>query len=285
MKYNISKDIQFVCTILGISQSQLAESLGVARSTIARIVKGETYPSDLLLESFYSFCYKNNIRQVNLNQLKIEFGIDTCDKILFHGAKTELVGNIDLSHSRSDIDIGVGFYLGESYDQASSYIFPYKRSSIYMFDVRELEKLKVKEFGVSLEWMLMVSYFRGQLDKYKKSKVLNEIIDSIKDCDVVIAPIADNNMYEIMNRFARGDITDAQAIASLSASSLGKQHVLKTEKACKSIKMIDRLYLCNDEREAIKEKNKENALVALDKYKIAVEKYRRLGKYVEEILK
>ena len=92
-------------------------------------------------------------------------------------------------------------------------------------------------------------------------------------------------MYEIMNRFARGDITDEQAIASLSASSLGKQHVLKTEKACKSIKMIDRLYLCNDEREAIKEKNKENALVALDKYKIAVEKYRRLGKYVEEILK
>ena len=103
--------------------------------------------------------------------------------------------------------------------------------------------------------------------------------------DIVIAPIADNNMYETMNRFARGEITDKQAIYALSASSLGKQHVLKTEKACKCVQMLDRLYLCKPERDDIENERKENATVAYDKAKLSIENYRRIGKYVEEILK
>ena len=285
MKYTIAEDIEAVCTLLSLTPSKLAEKLGVARSTVLRILKGETYPSDLFLSSFYSFAYHNSFRSIHLNDLKIEFAIDLYDKVLFHGAKTGLEGDIDLRHSRRDIDVGIGFYLGESYEQASSYVFPYRSSSVYLFDARELAKLKTIEFSVSLDWMLMVSYYRGYIQDYGASSMLQKLIADVEQADVVIAPIADNDMYETMSRFARGEITDTQAISALSASHLGKQHVLKSERACQSVHAVERLYLCAEERQDIERKRKEAAQVALDKSTLAIKNLRRQGKYIEEILK
>ena len=285
MKYNIRKDIEAVCVLLDINQSQLAEYLNVSRSTIKRIVNGVTNPSALFLESFYSFAFQNQIRDLRLNDLKIQFAKDKFDKVLFHATKAEINGPIDLSHSRKDIDVGVGFYLGESYDQSASYIFMNKNSSVYLFDARELERLKVVEFSVSFEWMIMVCYYRGQIERFKDSPIVKKIIDKVESCDVVIAPIADNNMYETMNQFARGDITDLQAKNALSASNLGKQHVLKTMKACNSVKIVDRLYLCQPERKEIEKIRIQNASIASDKSKLSIEQLRHQGKYIEELLK
>ena len=285
MKYNVSEDIRIVCKILDISYSKLADELNVARSTIARIVSKDVYPSDMFLENFYSFAYSNSHHPIRLNNLKIQFAKDCYGDIFFHGSRSSIDGEIDLNHSRKDIDIGAGFYLGESYEQASSYIFANNKSSVYIFKINDLDTLKIKEVDVSLEWMLMVSFYRGQLYKYEKSKFLKSIINEIEKYDVVIAPIADNNMYDTMARFARGDITDQQAIYALSASHLGKQYVLKTEKACKSVQMINRLYLSKHEREDIEKERKEATTVALDKAMLAIENFRRIGRYIEEVLK
>lgn len=285
MKYTISDDIKVVCKLLNLSFSELANELGVARSTIIRIVNKEIYPSDLLLEAFYSYAYNNPIRPIRLNKLKIQWAIDQYDKILFHGAKAAIDREIDISHSRGNNDVGDGFYLGESYEQSSSYIFLNNKSSVYIFDASKFNNLKIIEYKVDLKWMLLVSYYRGQLDEYGNCSLLKNIIDESMQADIIIAPIADNNMYETMNQFARGDITDLQAISALSASSLGKQHVLKTRKACESVSIVDRLYLSRFERNDIEDIRKENSLIAMDKSKMSIEKYRRLGKYIEEILK
>ena len=285
MKYNVVNDIKVVSALLNINYSKLAEKLNVSRSTVSRILKEETYPSDLFFESFYSFAYKNNIRPIRLNNLKTQFVIDKYSAILFHGAKGAIEGEIDLKHSRKDIDVGVGFYLGESFEQASSYIFSHRKSSVYLFDASELSGLKTKEFNVSLEWMLMVSYYRGYLKEYENSQLVKKIIEEVENVDVVIAPIADNDMYETMSQFARGDITDLQAVSALSASNLGKQHVLKTALACQKVIMVERLYLCALEREDIETKRRESAQVALDKSTVAIKAFRRQGKYIEELLK
>ena len=284
MKYDASLDIKTVCQILNMSYSELANELGVARSTVTRIVNEESYPTELFLESFYSYMYNNTHHNIRINQLKIKYAQDHSKSILFHGAKDSLEGDIDLNHSRTNIDFGSGFYLGESYEQSSSYVFPYKKSSVYIFDTTGLKSLKIKELDVSLEWMIAVSYYRGQLERFKESKYIKNLVKDLEQYDVIIAPIADNNMYEMMNQFARGDITDQQAIHALSASYLGKQHVLKTEKACQSVKIINRLYLCKEERLDIEQERKGNALNSLNNAKKIIEQYRRKGKYVEEIL-
>ena len=285
MKYDISNDIIAVSKIINLTFSQLSNYLGVARSTITRIVNGESYPSDLFLESFYSFVYSNSIRDISLNELKVRYAKEKHQDILFHGIKRAIDGEIDLKHSRSEVDVGVGFYLGESYEQSSSYIFPYRDSSIYIFAIHNFQNLKIVEFDISLEWMLMVSYYRGQLDEYKDSQIIIDIIKKVNEADVIIAPIADNDMYEIMTRFARGDITDLQASLSLSASNLGKQYVLKTEKAIECVEMVERLYLCKQERNDIEIRRKEKAMVSKKTAKELIESLRRKGQYIEEILK
>ena len=285
MKYNVIKDIQAVKTLLNLSNTELANYLNVARSTINRIVNGKVQPTSLFLESFYSFAYHNPIRNLRLNNLKVQFVLDKYDTILFHGAKNNIVGSVDLSHSRKEIDVGVGFYLGETYTQAVSYIFLNRDSSVYLFDTKELSSLKTKEFNVSFEWMIMVCYYRNQIDRFKENKIVKDIIKEVEEADVIIAPIADNNMFEIMNQFARGDITELQAMSALSASNLGKQHVLKSIRACNSIKMIDRLYICKEEREDIGKEQQVLTNIAYDKSKLAIEQFRHQGKYIEEILK
>ena len=285
MKYDIVTDIKTVMTLLRLTSSQLAENLGVARSTVSRILKGQTYPNDLFLESFYSFSYDNPIRPLRLNQIKIQFGRDNYDKLLFHGARGPLEMPIDLDHSRSDIDLGKGFYLGESFEQASSYVFSNLKSSIYLFAEHQLDGLRVKEFGVSLEWMLLVAYYRGHLGEYEQSAFLQSLLKDVAQYDVIVAPIVDNNMYEIITQFARGDLTDQQAKLALSASNLGKQHVLKSEKACQRVAPFAQLYLCEKERHDISEKRKEARDASADKARLAIQSLRRKGKYIEEILK
>ena len=284
MKYNIISDIKAILELLNISVIQLAEYLKVNKTTIYRIIQNKTEPSDLFLENFYSFAYSNKIRNLRINELKVRLAKENHEKILFHGARLPIQGQIDIAHSRLNIDLGQGFYLGESYEQASSYIFANKKSSIYIFDISKLSKMKTIEFDVSTEWMIAVCYYRGQLEEYKNSQYVKRIIEKVERSEVVIAPIADNNMYDIINRFARGDITDIQATIALSASHLGKQHVLRTNKACENIEFIDRLYLCEKERDDIEEKRREAALASLSKANSSIKNYRHNGKYIEELL-
>lgn len=285
MDYSIVTDIKSVCTLLEITPSALAERLGVARSTVARILNGSTTPGDLFLQRFYSFAYENSFRRIDLNQLKVQFALDAYPCLYFHGTRTDIEGNVDLSHSRKELDMGPGFYLGESYDQASSYVFAFPRSSIYLFSGLKLQGLKVVEYGVDLEWMLLVCFFRRRIDAYASSPLLQDYVQKAMQAEMIVAPIADNNMFETMNQFARGGITDRQAIAALSASSLGKQIVLKTDAACQRIEAVDRLYLSPEERRDIEIARASSAWTARDKAKLAIEKYRREGRYIEEILK
>lgn len=66
MNYSIIPDSKAVCSHLGLTPSALAEQLGVVRSTISRILKGETIPESLFLQRFYSFAYDNPVRRIDL---------------------------------------------------------------------------------------------------------------------------------------------------------------------------------------------------------------------------
>ena len=285
MKYSISSDIKTICAIKKRSFSYLSTELGVARSTVIRLVNKETSTSDLFLESFYSYAYQSAEFGNRLNDFKIKYALEKHNNVYFHGARKEIDGEVDLLHSRDDVDMGPGFYLGESYEQASAYIFGNKKSSVYLFSISNLKELTIKEFDISQEWMLAVCYYRGRLEEFKNHPIIKSIIKSIEDADIVIAPIADNNMYEIMNQFARGDITVKQATMALCASHLGKQHVVKSNKACQRLLMVDRLYLCTKERDDIEEVRRENAFKSTNEAQKIIQKHRRDGLYIEELLK
>ena len=62
-------------------------------------------------------------------------------------------------------------------------------------------------------------------------------------------------------------------------------YVLKTKKACNAVEIVDQLYLCEQEKKDIEHQRREDAIASFSQSRDAIEKYRREGKYIEELLK
>ena len=102
---------------------------------------------------------------------------------------------------------------------------------------------------------------------------------------MVIGYIANDRMFVVLDRFFNGEITDLALIHSLSALKLGKQYVALTEKACSQIKILDKQHISKEDRESLKiksEANRANGIALADEI---CRKYRREGRFFDEILK
>jgi len=283
MEYNFSEDLKSIREILGFSQSELAEKIGVEQVTISRTELKKTEPSARLLEAVYSFAFDKNIK---INKLKEMFWRDDLganEKLLFHGAKTEIDGEIDIHKGRKNNDFGQGFYTGESYEQAISFVSGFERSCVYFLDFDDAD-LTAKKYEVNQEWMMTIAYYRGALDEYKDHPIVKKLVEQSRECDFIIAPIADNRMFQIINSFIFGEITDEQCRHCLAATNLGSQYVFLNEKAVNQLQLVERCYISENEKEYYKRKRSSDTKLGEDKVKLARIQYRGKGKYIDEIL-
>lgn len=68
-----------------------------------------------------------------------------------------------------------------------------------------LKKLKVYQFNADTEWMIIIAYYRGWLEDYKNNSFIKNIISNLSGYDVIIAPISDNRMFDIIAEFVVGE--------------------------------------------------------------------------------
>ena len=204
--------------------------------------------------------------------------------LLTHASKKGIVGNIDVKLGRTNSDFGQGFYCGESYDKSISFVCRSDDASIYFIDFNP-DGLKRIEFNVEENWMLAIAYYRGRLEEYKNNKKILDIIKSIEDSDYVVAPIADNRMFEIIDQFIEGYITDEQCKHCLAATNLGLQYVFLTEKAVSNLKVLEKCYISSSEKKYYIKKQEDYQKEGVDKSKLARIQYKGQGKYIEELLK
>lgn len=283
MDYNFSKDLKSIREILGVSQSELAEQIGVEQVTISRNESGKTNPSPKLLESIYSYAFSKAVKINKLKEMLIKDDLGIDKKLLFHGAKSVIDGNIDVQHGRNNNDFGQGFYTGESYEQAISFVSGFDNSSIYYLSFDD-QDLKCKRYEVDQEWMMTIAYYRGTLDEYKNHPKIQALVKESRNCDYIIAPIADNRMFQIINSFIAGELTDEQCKHCLAATNLGMQYIFISEKASLQAKIIERCYISGNEREYYKNIRLEESKLGDDKVKLAKRQYRGQGRYIDEIL-
>ncbi len=283
MDYNFYDDLKAIREILGITQTELAKRIGVQQVTLSRNEMGKTAASERLLEQVYNFAFDNNIKLGRLKEMLWVENLKQGHKLIFHGAKSEIQGEICVNRSRTNNDFGQGFYTGESYDQAVSFVSGFERSSVYYLDF-DGSSLKYKQYKVDQEWMLTIAYYRGALDEYKEHPVVKNLIVKARDCDYVVAPIADNRMFQIINSFIAGEITDEQCKHCLAATNLGNQYVFISEQAVHKLKILERSYISSGEREHYKNIRAEDTKLGDDKVKLARRQYRGKGKYIDEIL-
>lgn len=272
----IKEDIEFILENEDIDILDLSYATGISRTTLMEILKTGIAQSNIY-EKFYSYIYRINYR---INSVKEEFLKETNGQILFHGSKNGLK-QILSNGSKRNCDFGEGFYLGETYIQALSFVYEKRDSFIYSFNC-DFSNLKIKKFNCDLEWMLTICYFRGYLKQYENNRKVIELLKEIDDVDLIIAPIADNKMFYIMSQFSNGEINVDVAIHSLSASNLGYQYVIKSELALEKIKPIEKYYICNDERLDCKKKLSDRSFEIDTKLKLALRKFRN-GLFIEEI--
>lgn len=283
MDYNFSSDLMAIREILGLSQSELAEIIDVEQVTISRSELGKTTPSAKLLESVYAYAFQKKIRINKLKEMLWRDELATHQKLLFHGAKNEIHGAIDLTRGRKNNDFGQGFYAGESYEQALSFVSGFDQSSVYFLNFDDSD-LKCRKYAVDQEWMMTIAYYRGSLDAYKDHPTVQKLIAQSRACDYIIAPIADNRMFQIINAFINGELTDEQCKHCLAATNLGMQYILTSEQAVAKTRLIERCYISANEREYFKKLRSDEAKLGDDKVKLARKQYRGQGLYIDEIL-
>lgn len=281
--YEFKNDLTIILKTLNISIHELANELSFDVPTISNWLNGKYDPDLRSKEDIYEYAYKNKV-YINL---AYEYGFKELSATegfipLYHGSKAGIVGDIDFKYSKEDNDFGKGFYCGETIEQSAMFVCDYKKSCIYSFGLFA-KKLKKYEYHIDNEWMLTIAYYRGLLEEYKSSKKLMKIIEKSKDVDYLIAPIANNRMYDIIGEFVNGNITDIACSYALAALDLGKQYVLKTNKAINSLGLFKEYYLCNSEKDYYKQTKIESQKNRYDKIKNFRSKHRE-GKYIEELL-
>ncbi|MDO5302297.1 MAG: DUF3990 domain-containing protein [Clostridia bacterium] len=284
MDYNFSEDLKSIREVLGISQGELADKIGVEQVTISRSEAEKTEPSTKLLESVYSFAFSKKVRINRLKEMLWRDNLKENEKLLFHGAKSEIIGEIDINKGRNNNDFGRGFYTGESYEQAISFVSGFDNSSVYYIRFDDSD-LKCKRYRVDQDWMLTIAYYRGALSEYENHPTIQELVAQSQDCDYIIAPIADNRMFQIINSFIDGELTDEQCKHCLATTNLGMQYVFTSDKAVSQSKLIERCYISDNERTYYKNIRVEESTLGADKVKLARKQYRGKGLYIDEILK
>ena len=125
--------------------------------------------------------------------------------LLFHGAKSIIDGEVRTDASRNNNDFGQGFYMGETFRQAALFVSNFESSCVYAIKFHDRHLAKAV-FSVNTEWMLTVACFRGRLSGRISKDRLNQICKKAQEADYIIAPIADNRMYQIIDSFIDGEI-------------------------------------------------------------------------------
>ena len=285
--FDVAKDVYLIRKFYGLTQQQFAKAIGASRLSVLRWEKSLTFPSKNELERIYSYAYGEDGSALDINKAKEMLHQDDRGErlLLFHGTSVDILTNPDNAHSVKPNDFGSGFYLGSNLSQAATWVCQRDKASVYVFHFAPENTLKGVSFRVDRRWMYAILHYRGALEGYEPNEEMKKIIDEVEGSDYLLAPIADNQMYDILAMFQRGEITDEACLHSLSCSSLGFQYVLKSDRSFACLECIDRFYLCQAEKQnylnvkLAQSRNDEN------KAHLARIQYRRKGKYIDELFK
>lgn len=145
--------------------------------------------------------------------------------ILYHGG-SQIIEYPEIREPERTLDFGKGFYTTTSFDQAEKLVrnrignkrWTHGYVNTYLFDVeRAKQKLKVKEFdGPTEEWVDFV--------------LQNRIIEGFNhDFDIVIGPVANDNVYRQFAFFESGIISKQSLITELMTYKLVDQYLFHSE--------------------------------------------------------
>ena len=164
--------------------------------------------------------------------------------LLYHGSNTD-IKEINLAMCRPYKDFGQGFYLTVLKEQAEKMANRVARIyggtpilNIYMIDdsFRQIDDLNIKDFGTetSEEWARFVRNNRNR--KFVNFSDTECNFDN--KYDIVIGPIADDNMTLLFRQYENGVITFQNMLNGIIYKKTSNQYSFHTNKAISLLKKV-----------------------------------------------
>ena len=275
--------IKAIRSAANMNQEQFASALGTTPLSINRWENGKTIPNRMAQTQLYSFCKE---RAVDVTQIIIDTKTydNNSDKlVLYHGSKKGIVGDI-APISRGECDFGSGFYMGTNTLQPLTLICNEDKPKFYTVEL-DMIGLKVLNVEISMDWAMLIAYYRKEMESAKGTDIYEKYAHMADGYDIIIGYIANDRMYTELSRFFNKTLTDVALINCLSALDLGKQYVAISEKACKQINILKEEPLSNLELSLLKDMSAERRKEGIALAEEIEVKYRREGKFFDEILK
>lgn len=283
--FNIWTSLDMIDEVFNMTLEDLLENLIISEDDYHTILNSdsEDIPKEIF-EKIYNYAYNNGlyINDIRWLEEKELLGLD--ELLLSHGSRVNIRGDIRLDVAADINDFSKGFYCGESLKQAGMFVSQEPNSSLYIVSFVP-EGLKSKRFNVSTDWMLAIAYYRGTLGDLARRSRVEEVVDAVENSDYVIAPIADNRMFRIIDAFTDGQITDKQCQHALSTTNLGHQYVFKKPSCLDHLEIKDHLYLCDAEKNRYNTDCQKESNTSLLKANISRKRYANSGVYIDELLK
>ena len=277
---DLIKAIRFAANM---NQEQFASALGTTPLSINRWENGKTLPNRMAQTQLYNFCKEHAIDVAQLIIDTKAYG-DTDNKlVLYHGSKKGIVGDI-APISRNECDFGSGFYMGTNTLQPLTLVCNEDKPKFYTVEL-DMTGLKVLTVEIDMDWAMLIAYYRKEMESAKGTPIYEKYAHMTDGYDVIIGYIANDRMYTELSRFFNRTLTDVALINCLSALDLGKQYVAITEKACKQIKILKEEPLSQLELSLLKDMSAERRKEGIALAEEIEVKYRREGKFFDEILK
>ena len=277
---DLIKAIRFAANM---NQEQFASALGTTPLSINRWENGKTLPNRMAQTQLYNFCKEHAIDVAQLIIDTKAYG-DTDNKlVLYHGSKKGIVGDI-APISRDECDFGSGFYMGTNMLQPLTLVCNEDKPKFYTVEL-DMTGLKVLTVEIGMDWAMLIAYYRKEMESAKGTPIYEKYAHMADGYDVIIGYIANDRMYTELSRFFNRTLTDVALINCLSALDLGKQYVAISEKACKQIKILKEESLSGLELSLLKDMSAERRKEGIALAEEIEVKYRREGKFFDEILK
>ena len=201
----------------GLSQSEIANKIGVSFATINRWENGHSDPTRLAQERLFELCEEFSVPAYEMIIAKItreaaSLSLEKGRILLYHGSKSGLVGDIK-PISREKCDFGKGFYMGTTPEQPLTLICDFEDSKFYIvsLDASELENV---EIPANIDWAMTVAYHRGRMEKINGSDFYNKYAAITRGKDLAIGNIANDKMFYVIDNFFLENITDIALVNS-----------------------------------------------------------------------
>ena len=274
--------IRTIRSSAGMNQERFASALGTTPLSINRWENGKTIPNRMAQMQLYNFCKEHDIDVIGSIMDSNSWSGSDDKVILYHGSKKGIIGDI-APISRGECDFGSGFYMGTDVLQPLTLICNEERPKLYAVEL-DMTGLKVLNMDVGIDWAMLIAYHRKEMEDVRGTPIYERYAHMLDGYDVVIGHIADDRMYIELSRFFNKSLTDVALVNCLSALDLGRQYVAISKRACERIRVLNETSLSQLELLLLRDmsiQRRKEGIALTERMEV---RYRREGRYFDEIL-